>query len=257
MRTTSKPAAAVVKVHRTFVGTAGWSVPKTLTAGAEATGTHLERYGSLFTGVEINSSFYRPHARATYARWAAAVPAEFRFAIKLPRRITHDLRLQDTSEPLAAFLEETSGLGNKRGPLLIQLPPSLAFEQTAARRFFDEFRTQHADASVCEPRHASWFEADADGLLRDYRIARVAADPARVATADEPGGWRGLSYFRLHGSPRTYWSSYSSEYLNRIAQHLADQSQQHDAWCIFDNTASGAAAMNAWDVKQHLATQHG
>ncbi len=82
-------------------------------------------------------------------------------------------------------------------------------------------------------------------------MARVAADPARVAAAAEPGGWRGLTYYRLHGSPRTYYSAYSEEFLAPLASRLQAESE-HPAWCIFDNTTLGAATGNALDLRRRL-----
>src|SRR4051794_10397874 len=111
------------------IGTAGWSIPKAYAAPFPPSGSHLERYGAVFNAVEINSSFYRPHRIATYERWAATVPEDFRFAIKVPKSVTHERRLKDTGDLLDQFVSEVTGLGPKLGPLLVQLPPSLAFEQ--------------------------------------------------------------------------------------------------------------------------------
>ena len=80
--------------------------------------------------------------------------------------------------------------------------------------------------------------------LSARRIVRVAADPPVPADASEPGGWPGLGYYRLHGSPRTYWSSYTPE---QIAAHAARL--RGESWTIYDNTASGAAAGNALDLQ--------
>jgi uncharacterized protein YecE (DUF72 family) len=108
--------------------------------------------------------------------------------------------------------------------------------------------------AVCEPRHATWFTPEVDAMLDAWRIARVAADPARVPEAAEPGGWRGLAYHRLHGSPRTYYSSYTDEYLDTLALRIRrDADEGRDAWCIFDNTAAGSAAQNALDLVARLA----
>jgi uncharacterized protein YecE (DUF72 family) len=203
---------------------------------------------------EINSSFHRPHAAATYARWAASTPAGFRFAVKLPRNITHDQKLRRARAPLERFLEESAGLGRKRGPLLVQLPPSLAFEKRIAGNFFSLLRDRYQGPVVCEPRHESWFSPAAEQLLVRHTVARVAADPAPAAGAARPGGWTGLVYFRLHGSPRTYWSRYSPEYIEALAGMMRATAPSADAWCIFDNTASGAALENAWELQTKTAT---
>ncbi len=209
-------------------------------------GTHLQRYAARLSCTEINSSFYRPHRAETYARWAGSVPADFRFAVKLPRAITHEARLRGAGAALDRFLEQVRGLGDKLGCVLIQLPPSLAFERQPVKRFLDALRRRHAGAAVVEPRHASWFTGAADALLADHGIGRVAADPALTAAARVPGGDRRLSYFRLHGSPRMYFSIYTDRFLRALARQLrAEQAAGAECWCIFDNTAHGGAVPNA------------
>ncbi len=140
---------------------------------------------------EINSSFHRPHRAATYARWAASVPAAFQFSVKLPREITHKRKLAEPAGPLDQFCAEIQGLGPRLGPVLIQLPPSLAFDPAIAEAFFGTLREKVAGDLVCEPRHATWFEADAGALLCKHRVAQVAADPALVPEAAEPGALAG------------------------------------------------------------------
>ncbi len=216
-------------------------------------GSHLERYASRLDAVEINSSFHRPHRPATYERWSASVPPSFRFAVKIPKTITHGLRLRETEDLLATFLAEATGLGEKLGCLLAQLPPSLEFDPAVAADFFAGLRTLSAVPVACEPRHPSWFVPPAGDLLRELEVARVAADPACVPTAAEPGGWPGLSYYRLHGSPRTYYSEYSEEYLAALAGRLrADASEGRRVWCVFDNTTLGAATRNALDLRLQI-----
>jgi uncharacterized protein YecE (DUF72 family) len=238
---------------RVHVGTSGWSIPRASAADFDGPGSHLQRYAARLAGTEINSSFYRPHAAATYARWAAAVPEGFRFAVKLPKLITHDQRFARARQPLERFLEETSGLGAKRGPILIQLPPSFAFDRRAAARFLTLLRSRYDGPAVCEPRHPTWFAAAADTLLAAYRVARVAADPAVVDDAALPGGWPGLVYYRLHGSPRIYWSRYDALRLGAWADALRRVPPEVEAWCVFDNTASGAGLANAWELARLVA----
>jgi uncharacterized protein YecE (DUF72 family) len=237
---------------RTIVGTAGWSIPRASAHRCAGDGSHLERYARVFGGAEINSSFYRPHSPATYARWAASAPDAFRFAVKVPRLITHDRALRRARDPLRQFLDETSGLGGKRGPLLVQLPPSHAFDARVAGRFFDLMRRLHEGPVACEPRHATWFTPRVDRLFEGLRISRVAADPARVPPAAEPGGWPGLAYYRLHGSPRTYWSRYDRAFITGLGLALRARPAEGEAWCMFDNTASGAALENAFELQREL-----
>ena len=209
-------------------------------------GTALTRYAARFNAVEINSTFHRSHRRSTYENWAASVPAEFRFAVKMRRAISHELRLVGMDRELKVFLAEISALGSKLGPLLIQLPPSLVFDPKVASRFFRVIRSDYGNQIACEPRHPTWFSEEADQLLAEYHVTRVAADPARVPEAKEFGGWSGFRYIRLHGSPRMYYSSYSKPYLVELAARLAGRDVE--TWCIFDNTASGAACENALQV---------
>jgi uncharacterized protein YecE (DUF72 family) len=238
--------------RRLFVGTAGWSIPRACAERCPGEGTHLQRYSRIFPGAEINSSFHRPHAAATYAKWAASTPPHFRFAVKLPRTITHEQKLRRARVPLERFLEESSGLGAKRGPLLVQLPPSLEFDRRTAATFFTLLRLRHDGVVVCEPRHPTWFTRNAEAVLVAHEIARVAADPPPAPGADLPGGWPGIAYVRLHGSPRKYWSKYTADTIERLASLMCDAT--NDAWCVFDNTASGAALENAWELGEALAT---
>ncbi len=223
------------------VGTAGWSIRSEQAEEFPGPGSHLERYARRLNAVEINSSFYRPHKRATYERWADSVPADFRFSVKLPKSITHDRRLSGYEELLDRFADEVAGLGKKFGALLIQLPPSLAFSDIAGA-FLREIGPRFSASVMCEPRHASWFTPEVDSLLAACRIARVAADPPPVPGADAVGGYRGIAYFRLHGSPRIYYSDYEGPALER----WRERSRETDgAWVIFDNTAAGFALRNA------------
>ena len=206
----------------------------------------LARYATRFNAVEINSSFYRSHQATTYARWAATVPSGFRFAVKLPRAITHDARLHKAGDALARFADELAGLGRKLGVVLVQLPPSLAFDGRVASTFFAMLERRLAVPVACEPRHASWFEARAEALWQRRRIARVGADPARLPLAAIPGLHGRVTYRRWHGSPRMYYSAYSDERLSELAEEISAQARRtQPAWCIFDNTAHGHAVEDA------------
>jgi uncharacterized protein YecE (DUF72 family) len=231
------------------VATAGWSIPRGCATRFPGDGTHLQRYARVLRGVEIDTSFYRDHSRETYQRWARQTPRKFRFAVKLPQRITHEQRLRAARRPLQAFLDAVTGLGRRLGPLVVQLPPSLAFEPRVARNFFALLREHHAGSAVCEPRHASWFEPRAERLLQQHRIGRIAADPAVVPMAAHPGGWPGIVYYRLHGSPRKYWSVYEQQRVTEWTQALRALPRATEAWCVFDNTAAGGAAGNALQMR--------
>jgi len=236
-----------------IIGTAGWTIPASDRAAFPEQGTSLERYSARLAGAEINSSFHRPHRRSTWEKWGASVPDCFRFSVKVPKTITHKAKLVGAAELLAAHLEEAGALGPKLAVHLVQLPPSLAYDEALADGFFGQMQDLAVTAAIaCEPRHPSWFEPEADALLQRRRVARVAADPARVPAAAQPGGWRGLAYFRLHGSPVMYRSSYRDGRLEAYADQL--RAAGEGAWCIFDNTASSKAMGDALGLMELLAT---
>lgn len=226
------------------LGCAGWSLPREQWPLFPQDGTHLHRYAQRLPACEINSSFYRPHRPATYLRWAQSVPEDFHFCVKLPKTISHERRLRDCAAELDAFLEQSRPLAERLGCLLLQLPPSLAYQPALATHFFEHLRARYRGPLAFEPRHASWLQAEP--LLQHLEIARVAADPSPIAAGDLPGGWAGLRYYRLHGSPVIYRSAYGEAYLRTLASRLLEEARRGiTQWCIFDNTAEGAALADA------------
>ena len=236
-----------------LVGCAGWSLPRAVQDAFGPGESHLARYATRFPVTEINSSFHRPHRRSLYEKWAASVPEGFRFCAKLPKTITHERRLVDCEDLLEVFLDEAGGLGGKLACLLVQLPPSYAFDADVAGDFLRVLRTRFGGALAVEPRHASWFGSEADALLCDAQVARVLADPVRHASGAWPGGWPQRVYLRLHGTPRMYYSSYEPAVLQALAARLRQaEAGGAEVWCIFDNTASGAAAGDALQLLRLL-----
>ncbi|TFI58550.1 DUF72 domain-containing protein [Sphingomonas parva] len=226
------------------IGTAGWSIARASADAFPAGGSALERYARRFRGAEINSSFHRSHRASTWQRWAASVPEDFRFAAKLPKAITHQAKLVGAEALVESFLAEVAPLGPRLSILLVQLPPKLAFERGVAEPFLAGLAARTAARIACEPRHPSWFEEEPDRLLAALGVARVAADPAVVPAAAEPGGWQGLHYWRLHGSPVMYRSAYGVERLEAYARQM-ERGAAPETWCMFDNTASSAATGDA------------
>ncbi len=234
------------------IGTAGWSIASRYAGEFPPEGMGLARYAHRLSCVEVNSSFYRSHRASTWARWGELVPSDFRFSVKIPRSITHERRLEDCGELVAALIEETKDLGEKLAVFLVQLPPTLVYDAATAKSFFRILGAATSARIACEPRHRSWFDPAADDLLERHRVARVAADPAPVPNAANPGGWRGFTYWRLHGSPQMYRSAYGPDGLDGYAERIV-AGRQEDAWCIFDNTASSAALGDALALARRLA----
>lgn len=226
------------------IGCSQWTIPAELAGKFADAESHLERYAGRLNAVEINTSFQKDHRRRTYGTWASVTPAGFRFAVKLPKHITHGSRLADHSA-ISYFLPDVSGLEDRLGVLLVQLPPSLAFSDDVCGTFFSVLRERFAGGIACEPRHASWFTPEVDDALAKRQVARIAADPAASPQAAEPGGWPGLVYYRLHGTPSLHSSSYNSDYLTALADNLRRRAHSAEVWCMFDNTLLGAATANA------------
>lgn len=230
---------------RLLLGCAGWTIPREAAPAFPVEGSHLERYAGVFPSVEINSCFYRPHQVKTYQRWAASVPDEFRFSVKLPRSITHDARLVDIEAPLRQFAAEAGALGDKLGCVLVQLPPKLEFDAEVAAPFFARLQDTFGCTIACEGRHPGWFSEGATELLTERAVVRVIADPAKGQEGPHVPTTATL-YVRLHGSPRIYYSSYSRDYLAALRRDLdVHLAAGRDVWLIFDNTASGAAVPDA------------
>ncbi len=201
--------------------------------------------------MEINSTFRRSHKPQTWERWRDSVPDRFRFAVKGPSTTTHGGSLDPA--PLPAFFTEIATLNESLGPVLFQFPPKQAFDRSSAVAFFQRVRDLFDGDVVCEPRHAEWFTEVAEKVLEKFRVARVSADPSwTIDRARTHGGFSGLRYYRLHGSPRTYYSEYSGEFLKSLAAELRQSNVP--TWCIFDNTASGAAFGNALSLQRLLRT---
>lgn len=241
------------------IGIAGWALPS---ADADlfppaSFGSNLARYAAVFDAVEINSSFYRPHRPDTYARWADSVPARFRFAVKLPKSVTHEKRLQDAGTELDRFAAEAGALREKLGWILVQTPPSLRFDQTAVAALFAGLGERFGTTALlaCEARHGSWFNDEATALLRELGVIRVVADPP----AGEPGPFiatrDNTAYVRLHGSPLIYRSIYEPERLAQVAAWLRGcRNQGGSSLLIFDNTMSGTQVRQAVQLRQMLTS---
>ena len=238
-------ADSVKQRGATLIGCAGWSITRQEAAAFPDPGSHLERYAAVFDAVEINSSFYRPHQSATYARWADSVPERFRFSVKLPKAITHEARLSGIDAALSVFAQQAGALGGKLACVLVQLPPSLSCDTAVAGDFFARLGESFGCTIACEARHPDWFSDEASALLQRHGVTRVIADPAKGQEGAHVPTTATI-YARLHGAPRVYYSSYAPGYLAQLADDMDTHARQgRTVWCIFDNTASGAALSNA------------
>ncbi|MGY6768929.1 DUF72 domain-containing protein [Komagataeibacter sp. NFXK3] len=244
----------------TRVGIAGWSTFSSMARFLRlpVTGTPLARYATYFPAVEVGNSFHRPIRRSIYAHWAANAPPAFRFSVKLPQTITHELRLVGCQALLDRFARETDGLGEKCGPVLVEFPPDFAYPGESAVRFFQDLRARFAGAIVVEPRHESWFQPAVDQMLAELQISRLAEDPAHLLAAVQPGGWSGFAYFRLLGSPDIYKSRYTQENIEAHAKVVAALAARGtEVWTIYGNTTYGAAVQNGLELMEAVRALSG
>jgi len=230
------------------IGLAGWSeAVSKYRARFPGEGTGLTRYASTFDFVEVNVTFYRAVRESTFASWAQQTPADFRFSVKLSRSVTHAARLSAN-----ARLEEALGplraLGPKLAAVLVQLPPSLAFDPDRTEAFLLRLRASYPGVVAWEPRHPGWDCDEARRLLDDHGVTPVITE---IPTPQTPRATTGC-YFRLHGTPRRYRSAYSDADLSTLAAWLREGSSP--AFVVFDNTAGPAGVTNAMHLQSLLAT---
>jgi uncharacterized protein YecE (DUF72 family) len=203
----------------------------------------LEYYASVFDTVEANSAFYRLPERDVFQRWAQQTPPGFVMAVKVSRYLTHVRRLAAPAEPVARFVDRAQGLGDRLGPVLLQLPPTLRADPELLDATLREFpRTVRV---VVEPRHGSWWHDD----IRDVLAARGAA----LCWADREGRavtplWRtaDFGYLRLHAGraqPRpSYGDRAIDSWLERLNRHF---NESEAVYVYFNNDQGGAAVRNA------------
>ncbi len=228
------------------VGTSGWQYrhwrsrfyPPKL-----ASRSWLEHYAAAFATVEVNNTFYRLPARATFEDWRARAPHDFVFACKASNYLTHYRRLREPAEPVARLLDRLSGLGEKTGPVLVQLPPDLRADAARLDATLCEFG-RRARVAV-EPRHSSWFSEEIRAVLAAHGAALCVADRgSRLvtplwATAD----W---TYVRFHFGRSQPVSCYGRRALQTWVARVRDLVDVHgDAYIYFNNDGHGCAVRDA------------
>ncbi|GAA5182960.1 DUF72 domain-containing protein [Rugosimonospora acidiphila] len=204
----------------------------------------LEYYASAFATVEVNNAFYRLPERETFAQWRRRTPDDFCVAVKMSRFLTHIRRLRDPDEPVARFLARAEALGDRLGPVLLQLPPTLPVDPEALDAVLARFPATVRVA--VEPRHESWWTPRVRSTLERHGAALAWAD--RLGRPVTPM-WRTADwgYLRLHegrGTPRpSYGRAALVSWLDRVAGTFAvDREAVH---VYFNNDPGGAAIRNA------------
>jgi len=234
-----------------YVGTSGWSYPhwakgRFYPSGMKP-GDWLRFYADHFSTVEVNMTFYRLPAATLVKRWSDATPDYFVFTIKLWRRITHERRLVDCREELYRALEAGSALSPKRGPLLIQLPPTMRSDPELIDRFLDELHKAPTDVPwrvAVEFRDNKWLCDSVREILDRHDAALCLADMPRCSIV-EPND-ASFVYVRRHGPGGRYRGRYTDAHIAGDAARIREWLDQgRDVYVYFNNDLEGHAVDNA------------
>ncbi|HWJ29514.1 MAG TPA: DUF72 domain-containing protein [Flavisolibacter sp.] len=206
--------------------------------------TRLTYYASLFSSVEVNATFYKLPQMATVEKWGRSVPDDFRFTFKVPKGVTHAKDLQCSFQELESFAETVNAVGDKRGCLLVQLPPKVSREKEEELNAILECLTENATGwqIAVEFRHRSWYDSAVYRLLQAYNVGMVEHDllksPSPKVLISES-----FAYLRFHGPEDGYRGSYDDAvlqgYANRIVNWLKEGKE---VYVYFNNTLGNALA---------------
>ena len=243
-------AERVVVDERVRIGTSGWEYghwlgrfyPRELPRDR-----WLEFYATRFDTVELNASFYRLPAAATFERWGRRVPAEFRFAVKASRYLTHVRRLRDPEEPVERLRMRASRMGDRLGPILYQLPPRWRPNPERLERFLGAIAG--AADQVIEVRDARWYTPAILAMIEGSGASLCLHDMAGSAPAPQRLG--PMVYLRFHGSGERYGGSYPSQALAAWADRIAAWAGDgHPVWAFFNNDIGGHAVIDAARLRE-------
>jgi len=202
----------------------------------------LRFYADHFPTVEINHTFYRLPRAEVLAGWAEEVPPGFSFALKAPRRITHMQRLVGAEDVLQAFERAAEALGTKRGPTLYQLPPYQRKDVPRLRGFLEQLPAN--GQAAFEFRHASWFDDEVYGVLRERGAALCVAEADDFATPFVSTA--AFGYLRLR------CRDYSQDALRTWAERLRGAAWS-EAWVFFKHDDAGTAPRFATELAGHIS----
>ena len=238
------------------IGTSGWSYkhwhgifyPEDLKSGK-----YLEYYTTRFSCVELNSSFYHLPQKKTVSGWMIRTPSSFIFCPKLSRYITHQMKLLNVDEALQKFFEIFEEMKEKLGPMLVQLPPQLEYDETRIQNFLELLHKHYNQYRFAlEIRHLTWINDRFFNLLNKYGVAFVIADSGKrypyheAVTTD-------FVYLRLHGREQLYASDYSETDLQQYAEKISGWlNDNKEVWVFFNNDYNGFAIKNAERLRAML-----
>lgn len=238
------------KIH---IGTSGWSY-KHWTGSFYPENTRptdfLRRYAEHFAVTEINGSFYKLPQKKTILKWARTTPEGFLFCPKISRYLSHMKKLHDPEEPLQRFFDIFDPVQERLGPVLIQVPAKLSFNEEVVTHLYEVLgKVYSAYNFAIEVRHDSWFSMKSIRLMKQHNIALVLAQsdiyPSQeYITSSE-------IYIRFHGPGELYSSPYPDETLRKYADKFIRWSENgHRVWAFFNNDVGGYAPHNAETLRR-------
>jgi uncharacterized protein YecE (DUF72 family) len=213
-------------------------------------GDRLAFYADHFDTVELNVTFYRMPAASAFRGWRDAVPEGFVFAVKASRYLTHIRRLVDPEQPVEFLMERAGELGDRLGPILLQLPPSLEIDLDRLERTLEAFGREVRVA--VEPRHNSWFVPELCDVLRRHEAAFVLADRrGPITPLWSTSGW---TYLRMHQGSATPRPCYGERALRSWAERLAELpgGAGQNGYVYFNNDHRACAVKNAAEFEELL-----
>jgi uncharacterized protein YecE (DUF72 family) len=243
-------------VHRISIGCSGWNYghwrdgvfyPSRCPAGR-----WLPFYAEHFDSVEVNATFYRLPRHDAVARWVEQTPADFVFAVKVSRYVTHVKRLREVEVHLPLLLQRITPLAaaGKLGPLLWQLPPTFTRDDERLAEALAAFprNLRHA----VEFRHESWFAPEPLSLLADHGVALVVADRPGSPGPERPEPAAPFTFVRFHHGSRGRRGNYSDAELADWARTLRRWARRGDVYAYFNNDWEGFAPRNAATLRRLL-----
>lgn len=249
------------RMQNLFIGTSGWSYTHWAHGFFYPRGLKqadwLAFYATHFPTVEVNMSFYRLPQSSMLERWNRVTPDGFLFSVKLWRRITHEKRLRACGEDLCSFFETLGPLRSRRGPLLIQLPPSMVCDLTLLDEFLEGLPSALREPDMktaFEFRHPSWLTDRTREVLNRHGAALCIADMPRCTTT-EPND-ADFVYVRHHGPKGNYRGSYDDAFLRKEACRIREWLQRGKrVYVYFNNDIDGHAVENAKHLQKLVETE--
>jgi uncharacterized protein YecE (DUF72 family) len=212
----------------------------------------FEFYCESFNTVELNVTFYRFPKIESLRSWYSRSPKDFRFTVKAPRLITHYKRFNNAMRETREFYDVVAqGLGDKLGTVLFQLHPGISYTEENLERILETLDASFSN--VLEFRHESWWNNNVIASLKQHHLSFCGISypglPGQVMKTSE------VVYYRFHGEPKLYLSSYSDNELMEKAEAIGKMRSVSDVYAYFNNDIEVAAIFNARKLMQLTGTQ--